>query len=461
MLKTMNVQFHGLASGGDAVGRDEEGRVVFAPFTAPGEEAQVEITQAKKSFARARVLQVLETSPRRAEPACPYFGRCGGSQWQHLDYDLQLEWKRNLVVEALGRVWGRDEVEQMTARCLPSPPYGYRNKADWVVAAAPDRSAQIGFFARGSHDIVDIETCPQQPEPILQVLAAARASFERKLVWPFDVASGRGVLKRLIARVDTQGDVAITAVTTREKWGREGEWARWMSQQVPSSVGILRREPRSNPRVLSGRGWLEERVEGLSLRVDADGFFQVNPHLTPALVRSVLRWAQVEAGQRALDVFCGVGLFALALARAGARVLGLEIDREAVRRAEGNTRALGRSLAPSLAPSLGEEQAPIEAEFRAGDAEAALQVLAQSGETFDVVVLDPPREGAWECIGPILRLRPQRIVYVSCDPQTLARDLAALREEYELRGVETFDLFPQTSHVECIVALERRGGAQG
>lgn len=445
----MKVQFHGLAVGGDAVGRDEEGRVVFAPYAAPGEEAQVEVIEAKKSFARARVLQVLEPSHRRAEPACPYFGRCGGSQWQHLGYDLQLEWKRIFAVEAVGRVFGRQEVEALAGPCVPSPPYNYRNKADWVVAAAPDRSAQIGFFARGSHDIVDIEGCPQQPEAIVQVLTAAREAFRRKLVWPFDVASGRGVLKRLIARVDTQGSVAITAVTTREKWGREKEWARWMSESVPSSVGILRREPRSAPRVLHGRDWLEERVEGLNLRVDADGFFQVNPHLSPHLVRSVLRWAQVQAGQRALDVFCGVGLFALALARAGAQVLGLEIDREAVRRAVGNARALARSL-------QGEQGAPPAVEFRAGEAGAALQVLAEGVERFDVVVLDPPREGAWECVGPILKLRPQRIVYVSCDPQTLARDLAILRQEYDLRGLETLDLFPQTSHVECVAALERK-----
>lgn len=451
----MNVHFHGLASGGDAVGRDESGRVVFAPYAAPGEEAQVEITEEKKSFARGKVLQVLEPSSRRAEPACPYFGRCGGSQWQHLGYDLQLEWKRNIVVEALGRVFGREAVEEMAAPCLPSPPYGYRNKADWVVAAAPDKSAQIGFFARGSHDIVDIEVCPQQPEPIGQVLAAARQSFEKKLVWPFDVASGRGVLKRLIARVDTQGQVAITAVTTREKWGRESEWARWMSESVPSAVSILRREPRATARVLRGRDWLEERVEGLSLRVDADGFFQVNPHLTPHLVRSVVRWAQVEGGQQALDLFCGVGLFALALAREGAQVLGLEIDRGAIRRAEGNARALSRSL--EGAESSGEAKAPVAAEFRAGDAGAQLQVLVASQRKFAAVVLDPPREGAWECIAPILELRPQRIVYVSCDPQTLARDLAALREQYDLRGLETFDLFPQTSHVECIAALERRG----
>ncbi len=443
----MKVNFHGLATGGDAVGRDESGRVVFAPFAAPGEEAQVEIFEEKKSFARGKLLQVLEPSPRRVEPTCPYFGRCGGSQWQHLSYDLQLEWKRNLAVEPLSRVFGREVVEALASPCLGSPPYGYRNKADWVVAAV-DGKAQIGFFARGSHDIVDIEECPQQPEAIVQVLVAARAAFEQKLVWPFDVASGRGVLKRLIARVDTQGEVAITAVTTREKWGREGEWARWMKSQVPSVVGILRREPRAEPRVLHGRDWLEERVEGLDLRVDADGFFQVNPHLTPSLVQSVLRQAQAQSGQRALDVFCGVGLFALALAREGAHVLGLEIDRGAVRRAEGNARALMRSLE--------EGQAPINVEFRAGDAAQALQVLAEAGERFDLVVLDPPREGAWECIEPILKLRPQRIVYVSCDPQTLSRDLAALREHYELRAIETFDLFPQTSHVECIVALERR-----
>jgi len=129
-------------------------------------------------------------------------------------------------------------------------------------------------------------------------------------------------------------------------------------------------------------------------------------------------------------------------------VLGLEIDRGAVRRAEGNARALMRSR--------GEGQAALSVEFGAGDASQALQVLADGGESFDVVVLDPPREGAWECIAPILKLRARRIVYVSCDPQTLARDLAALREHYELRGIETLDLFPQTSHVECIVALQRR-----
>jgi 23S rRNA (uracil1939-C5)-methyltransferase len=445
----MQVKFHGLATGGDAVGRDESGRVVFAPLAAPGEECEVEVLEEKKSFARARVLQVLAPSVERTEPRCPYFGRCGGSQWQHIEYAAQLKWKREIVVEALGRVFGREEIESLAGECAPSPPYGYRNKAEWTVARGADGAAQIGFFARHSHDIVDIEVCPQQPEILQQVLAAAREAFARELVLPFDVVSGRGVLKRLLARVDTQNNVAIVAETSRDKWSGEKEWARWMAEQVPPTVGILRREPRAPARTLFGRGWLEERVEGLSLRVDAEGFFQVNPHLSPALVRSVRRHAQVQAGQRALDVFCGVGLFALDLARSGAQVLGLEIDRNAVRRAQGNALALARAAEK-------EGAAVGKAEFQSGDAGAALQVLARSGAKFDVAVLDPPREGARECVPALKAMAPERIVYVSCDPQTLARDLGELREMYHLRAIEIFDLFPQTAHVEVVAALEKR-----
>jgi 23S rRNA (uracil1939-C5)-methyltransferase len=441
----MNVKFDSMAVGGDAVGRDETGRVVFAPFVAPGETCEVELVEEKKSFARARVLQVLEASPQRAEPPCPYFGRCGGSQWQHLEYEAQLEWKRRLVVESLSRAFDAKLVEEVCAPCAGSPPLRYRNKADWAVGVAPrgeeglgPHRAQIGFFARASHDLVDIEDCPQQPPKLAQVLEAAREALRRGLVSPFEASSGRGVLRRVVARVDTQGGIAVTAVTTHDKWARQDEWAAWLRESVPGLVGVLRREPRQGPTVVWGRDWLEERVEGLKLRVDAEGFFQVNAHLTPLLMQAVRGASEVRKGQRALDIFCGVGLFALALARGGAQVLGLEIDKDAVRRARGNAKAAG-----------------LEAEFRAGDAARALQVLAGQGEKFDVVVLDPPRDGAKECMEPLQSLASRRIVYVSCDPQTLARDCKTLSSSYRLVSVQPFDLFPQTAHVETLAVLER------
>jgi 23S rRNA (uracil1939-C5)-methyltransferase len=208
---------------------------------------------------------------------------------------------------------------------------------------------------------------------------------------------------------------------------------------VPSLVGVLRRTPKAQAKLLSGREWLEEDVNGIRLRAGGEAFFQINSALTPALVDTAMAMAGIGQGQRALDLFCGVGLFSLAMARLGAHVLGIEANRGAVRDAQFNAQQNG-----------------LHAEFRAGDAAQLLQSVTREKSTgWDVVLLDPPRAGAAECLGAVMKLQPQRIVYVSCDPATLARDLGVLKERYEVVEAVPVDLFPQTAHVESVVSLVR------
>jgi 23S rRNA (uracil1939-C5)-methyltransferase len=573
----LETDFHALSASGDAVGRDAGGRTVFAPLAAPGDRAEVEIVQQHARFVRARVTHLRHLSPQRLVPPCPFYWReepraapqpeCGGCQLQHIEYSMQCQSKRDFVVQALARIGGVADAEQLVAPCVASPQtFAYRNKADYVVAAqkiaaekseqnigapgtqttidhepnshAPNgqepngqepngqepngqepngqepngqaerkqENVQIGFFARDSHRLIDISRCLIQQEPNNLILEAVRESCAAGLAMPFDPDSGRGVLRRVIARTATNGEACLVAVTTSEAWPQEAEFARFMRQRVPQLVGVLRRTERGRTehvgaehvgaehvgaehvraehvgaehvraehvgaehvraehvraegsrakrgrggreetRLLDGRDWLEENVEGLSLRVRGDGFFQINSWTTPLLLQTALRLAQVQPGERVLDLYCGVGLFALAMARAGAQVLGIEQNRAAVQMARENA-----------------NRNNLQAEFADGDTALVLWRQAQnkarskrSKANVDLVVLDPPRAGAAPCLLEIVRLQPRRIVYVSCDCATLARDVRFLTAAgYRLAEIVPLDLFPQTAHVEAVARLER------
>jgi 23S rRNA (uracil1939-C5)-methyltransferase len=443
----MRVEFFSIAAGGDGVGRDENNRVVFAPYAAPGDVADVVIGEASKTFARGQILHLQNASAQRIQAPCPYFvprrndatTACGGCQIQHLDYAAQLEAKRGLVRDALVRI-GRFPstlIEEMLRPCVPSPlPFAYRNKADFVVSAR-DAKFELGLFARDSHHLIDILQCPIQHELNNQILLAARGAIEQNLVEPFNPQNGRGVLRRLVVRTASNGEALLSAVTTRAQWPQAKDFAQWMQERVPQLVGVLRREPKAVAQLVAGRDWLEETVLDLTLRVTGEGFFQINTSLTPQLVETAIDALQIRADERVLDVFCGVGLFSLAVARRGAKVLGIEANPQAIRDAKANAKLNG-----------------LEADFGVGDAARELEKLRVG--KWDKVLLDPPRDGAAECMPQILRLQPQRVVYVSCDPATLARDLRVLcAQDYKIEAVTPLDMFPQTAHVETVVSLER------
>lgn len=441
--RTARVAFHELAAGGEAVGRDENGKTVFAPFAAPGDAAQVAIAGEKAAWARGQLVSLETRSPARVAPPCPQFRpddpprSCGGCAWQHVELRAQREAKRLIVQNALARLGGqRIEVEA----CVGGAGFGYRNKADFVLGH--DQSgAGIGFFARESHDLVPAAACPIQRAPNEDVLRAARAIVEEHPQWVFDAASGRGLWRRLVVRVSTRGATLATLVLARAAPHEAALIAQELRVRVPHLCGVLARENAGAARLIWGRDFLLEDANDLSFRVAGDAFWQVNAPVAAHLARTALEMAQVERGHRALDLFCGAGFFALHLARAGAQVTGLETHRGAVRDARANAQANG-----------------LPARFIAGDAARGLQPFAPGD--FDLVLLDPPRAGAAACLPALVRLAPRRMVYVSCDPATLARDARFLAQHgYELRRAASFDLFPQTAHVETAALFERNNAA--
>jgi len=359
--------------------------------------------------------------------------------------------------------------------------------------------ALVGFYARESHQVVDVTRCLIQQESNNVILQAARDAMRLGLAEPFDARSGNGILKRLVVRTASCGDVLLLVETSATAWPQEAEFASYLRSRVANLVGVLRREPQQQAthqaqpqaqrddfhsgkgpdnsrgkaarskrhgaqkgravrlgpgRFIGGeRDWIEESVGGLRLRATGDSFFQINTSLTPALVESALRLAEVESGSLAIDLFCGVGLFTLALARAGAKVLGIEEHPGAVRDARGN--ALRNNLnATFLRGDAARELRRLANRDRRSDSLPAPECSFAQGKRPDILLLDPPRAGAAACIEGIALLRPRRIVYVSCDPATLARDVRALAARgYRVDCATPFDLFPQTAHVETIMRL--------
>ncbi len=374
------VRIHALAAGGDGVGRGPEGRVVFVPFTAPGDRVRVRLDRVRQRHAHGSVLEILEPGPGRVTPPCPVFGRCGGCAWQHLDYAVQLEAKGGIVRDALERIGGLEQTGAPEIHSSPQP-YGYRGRVRVSV-----EKGRTGFRRRGSRELCPVEHC-----------AVRTAALGREL--------------------------ALLSARAPE---RDGEWELAAAGEATRAVALARRQ---GERLVHEVG--PERVA-----TSPGVFFQANALLLETLAGRVAECA--GEGGRAVELYAGAGLFTLPLSRRFKALLAVE----------GNAAAaadLARNLADAGAHHVAVQAAPVEAALRELD-----------GEAPDVLVLDPPRTGLPR--GGAIRLAAvaaKRIVYLSCDPATLARDLRTLGEAgYTLRSVEVFDLFPQTPHVETLAVME-------
>ena len=368
-----------VAFGGEGIGRVEN-LVVFVPFTAAGDVAEVEIRESKKRFLRGRVRTLISPSADRVDPPCPYFRRCGGCDYQHIRYEKQLDMKGRQVAEAFERIgkFAAPPVEPV----LPSPaPYGYRAKAEFHVERSRDGSIRIGFMDVGGTRLVDIERCAIMEESINGQLAYLRQPLHAPL------------------RVD-----------------RYVVWSHTGKSEEKRVVRI---------------------VKGKEILVSFDGFFQANTALTDALVDTVAELSAVGPRDTVLDLYCGSGLFSLFLAPSCARLTGVEIDGEAVDCAGLDVERQGIGNAVFHQGDVGNV---LEAEF--GGKKGAV----------NVVVLDPPRTGCGrEVLESLIGLGPARVVYVSCDPATLARDARLLVDGgFDLVTVRPVDMFPQTKHIECV-----------
>lgn len=433
---------------GEGIGRLEDGSVVFVPGALPGELVRIRLRERRRNLWRASLVAVLEPSPQRRRPPCILADHCGGCSLQPLEDQAQADWKEAHLRQTLLRLGHLEAPLRPILRC--PQPLGYRNRAVIPLERTAEGVLRAGFYRRGSHRIVNLNRCPVLDPRIDTLIAPLKDDLEAT-PWPVDRHGGGG-LRHLALRVGAgSGEVLITLVarSAEELPGLENLAAAWM-ERWPAVVGVgLNLQPHLDNRLfgdrtltIQGRSWLREPFAGLEYRIGATSFFQVNTAQAEAVV-PLLHEALGPGPGHLIDAYCGIGTFSLPLAQAGWRVDGIEEQPVAVELARANADANGLAA---------------RARFHTHDVAA---VLAErlDGEGVGALLLDPPRKGlAPAALAAIVAAGPEQLLYLSCDPATLARDLARLCSEgpYRPEWLQPIDFFPNTSHVECLAVLRRR-----
>jgi len=419
-----------LVYGGEGMGHSD-GLAVFVPFVAPAETVAVRLDAHKKKFARGHVEKIVETSPGRVVPRCPYFTRCGGCHYQHLPYDAQLSYKREILLETLARLGGVRW--QGPVEVHASPPFGYRNRAQWKVRPAVGGISQIGYLEAGSEALCAVDQCPILSPRLEDTLARVRGLLERLEI--------PAALTEVEAFADGEDERILLSTSFANFGGNTAQaLGGLLRQAIPAIESLLLHDASRDRFELLGPGYLRYSVGDRRYRVGHLSFFQVNRFLVGALAERATAGA---AGRLALDLYAGVGLFSLPLAATFSRVVAVEGNPAATRDLEDNVRsAAGQGGAIDV---------------RTEDAE---EFLPRTHKRPDLILLDPPRAGLSDAVRTRLAVSgAPDIRYVSCDPATLARDLKDLCATYEVAGIELFDLFPQSFHLETLVRLRRRESA--
>ena len=431
-----------LSDTGDGVGRWGE-RVVFVPDSVPGDRVSVRLVRVKPQYAHAQLHKLLEPSPHRIRPSCIVADKCGGCQWQHIASEYQLEAKQNQVIQALERIGGFSCPP--VAPVLAAPNLNYRNKATYPLGASATGKVQAGYYQKGSHHLINLNQCPVQDSRLNPLLAQVKQDIQERGWQVYDEHKHKGQVRHLALRIGRRtGEMLLTLVVRGwDLLGIEAQASEWLNR-YPQLVGVsLNRNPeRTNTifgyetRCIAGRAYLLEQFAGLELQVRPNTFFQVYTESAEALLQVITQQLNLQGDEVLVDAYCGIGTLTLPLARALQQAIGLEVQPEAVEQAQLNAQRNGINNVT----------------FRVGPVE---KLLPQLERIPDIVLLDPPRKGCDRVvIETLLRITPLRIVYVSCKPATLARDLKMLCQGgYRLVNVQPADFFPQTAHVECAAFL--------
>ena len=423
-----------------------EGCAVFIPNAIAGEKYSVRIEKAAKTWAAGKIVEILEKSPHRLQRECPISASCGGCDFWHMDYEEETRLKAERVRQCLNRIGGQ-ALEEMPILSAPTCK-AYRNKAQYPVSANKGR-VYAGFFKAGTHQVVENEKCLILPPDTDRVRHIVIDYVNQFGITAYDEVTGKGLLRHIYVR---RGEVSSQVLVCLAVNGRKLPKSEELVERLKAVPGFTTLVLSVNTKkgntvlgdeeiVLYGPGYIEDTLCGLTFRLSPRSFYQVNHHQAQRLYEAAIAQAEITKDDLVLDLYCGVGTITLAMAKAAGRVIGVEVVEQAVADAKENARRNG-----------------IEnAEFFCGDAGKAALALENQGIRPDVVVVDPPRKGLnGDTIEALTRMAPKRIVYVSCDPATLARDVALLKERgYRLKTAQAADLFPRCSHVESIVCLTR------
>ena len=420
-----------------------DGAVVFVPGTIRGEEIDLRITKVMKTAAAGELVKLRTPSPERTAPECPQFGRCGGCQFQHMSYQEELWAKRQRVEDALRRLGGSDvPIEGILGA---RDPLHYRNKSQYPVGA----DGSIGFYQLRSHKVVPIRRCLIQSEISDATAEAVGAWMRRYKVPPYDETTGKGLVRHIYVRVNRKGESLCCVVVNGRQVPREPELAALIRAAAPRTVGVVLNSNtrRGNVilgekyRTLWGQDYLMDTLCGLQFKLSVPSFYQVNRDQAEVLYGKALEYAALTGEETVLDLYCGTGTITLCLAQQAKRAIGAEIVPPAIADARENAERNG----------IGN------AEFFCGDASDIAAKLEAEGLRPDVITVDPPRKGlAPDVIASVAGMAPERVVYVSCDPATLGRDVKLFAGlGYQAERAAAVDMFPGTAHVETVCLLSK------
>lgn len=437
-----------LTSMGSGLGRYKD-MAVFVDGAAPGDELEVHIIKVKKNYAVGKIKKIIKKSKCRIESDCVYDSRCGGCAYRHIKYESELEIKKQTVTDALQRIGGLD-IEAKEILSIENPCY-YRNKAQIPVGLSEDGKLLTGFYSKRTHRIIDSEGCLLQREDFHKIIPAVRQYIAENPVTIYDEATGKGLIRHIYLRQGRKtGEMMVCLVINGDSVPRTErliELVRSADENVKSIVLNINKEKTNvilgdKCLTLWGSDFIEDELCGLRFRISPLSFYQVNPEGTELLYGKAKEYASLTGEETLLDLYCGTGTIGLTMADKVKKLIGVEIIPQAIENAKENARLNN-----------------IEnARFICDDAKGAAKTLYDEGIRPDVVVLDPPRKGcSEEVIRTVNDMSPDRIVYISCDPATLARDLAVFDSlGYETKEVTAVDMFPRTTHVETVVLLSQR-----
>ncbi|NCB64234.1 MAG: 23S rRNA (uracil(1939)-C(5))-methyltransferase RlmD [Clostridia bacterium] len=420
-----------------------DGQVVFVAGGITGEICDVQLLKIGKTALWGRAVKIVEPSPHRLPSDCPYFPKCGGCQFRHMSYEAELNAKRQRVEDALKRIGGVDLPVSVIHGAENTD--RYRNKVQLPVSEGP----AIGFFRARSHDVVNVDDCLLQPEAASAACEAVRVWMTRYEVPAYDETAHKGLVRHVFLRF-SRTHVLCCLVVNGDKLPHTGELIAALREAVPNLSGVVLSENADRTNVVLGRrlrtlwgnDYLDDTLCGLTFRISVPSFYQVNRDQTEVLYGKALEFAELTGSETVLDLYCGIGTISLCLAQKAGKVIGAEVVPSAVEDARENAARNGVK----------------NAEFICADAGEAAAKLALDGVRPDVICVDPPRKGlAPEVIDAMAEMSPGRIVYVSCDSATLARDVKRLSERgYRAVKAVAVDMFPRTGHVETCVLLSHK-----
>ncbi len=439
----------GYTSEGSGVGHSKDGIAVFVPLAAKGDKLKVKILKTAKTYAFGKIESIIEPSKDRVRPDCPQFAKCGGCVYRHIAYSAELEAKQQRVADAVQRIGGFKDIDIKPINGAENAG-AYRNKAQLPVGSGANGGITLGFFAKHSHRVIGCDECLLQPE----VFALAMKAFKR---WQaaskedvYDEKTGRGHLRHLFLRqAHSTGEVMVCVVVNGNGVHNEPLLVKLLRENVPGIKGIMVNVNRertnvilgSKYRILWGQDYITDELCGLKFRISSDSFYQVNSSQAERLYTIAKKYAKLTGRETVLDLYCGTGTIGLTMAKEAKHVIGVEAVGHAVEDARKNAEYNGIA----------------NAEFICADAAEASEKLKKDGTEPDVVVLDPPRKGCGpELVETVASMNPERVVYVSCDPATLARDMKTFAGlGYEPKEITPVDMFPRTAHVETVVLMSR------